>query len=55
MLDAIIHLLDSVNCKAHDINSAIKTQQQLLIETNDKCEKARRNLEKRGSALNEML
>lgn len=55
MLDKVIEMVDMINLKAQNINTAIRTQADLIKQVNNKAEKARRRLQKRASALSDVL
>eukprot|EP00347_Sterkiella_histriomuscorum_P002738 403366994 len=55
MLDKVIEMVDIIHFKAQNIGTAITTQAELIRQVNNKAEKARKRLQKRASALSDVL
>ena len=55
MLDEVIKVLQNIKLHAEGIGSEINNQKRMIQLLNNKAEKARINLQKRSSALQETL
>lgn len=55
MLDVVIDQIDKLKLHAEGIGTHIRNQKDLLVKLNSKAERARINLQKRSSALQNVL